>query len=236
MAILAGTTSVSGKGTGIIAATMLFLFNFFFAVGLLAIPWLLPSEYSPTPIRSASAALGSASNWIVSQSNSQPLHKSLTAHSSLSLLVQFTFLVVEITPVSIKTIGYRTYIYFAVFNACFIPLIYFYYPESARLTLEEIDFLFTGEKVLLHMPEVGDPREVVVTVRSSLDVVDYLSRVCMVVDMVLKGPSLRDSTNPPILTIRPSLNTSRVDKTERRERERGYTTCITIYFLFNRIQ
>lgn len=67
MAVLAGTTSVTHKGTGIIAATMLFLFNFFFAVGLLAIPWLLPSEYSPTPIRSTSAALGSASNWIVSQ-------------------------------------------------------------------------------------------------------------------------------------------------------------------------
>ncbi|GHJ83796.1 hypothetical protein NliqN6_0198 [Naganishia liquefaciens] len=129
MAVLAGTTSVSHKATGIVAATMLFLFNFFFAVGLLAIPWLLPSEYSPTPIRSTSAALGSASNWI------------------------FTFLVVEITPVSIKSIGYRTYIYFAVFNSCFIPLIYFFYPESANLTLEQIDYLFTGEKVLLHMPE-----------------------------------------------------------------------------------
>lgn len=128
MAVLAGTTSVSFKGTGIVAATMLFLFNFFFAVGLLAIPWLLPSEYSPTPIRAASAALGSASNWI------------------------FTFLVVEITPISIKSIGYKTYIYFAVFNACFIPLIWFFYPETSRMTLEQIDYLFTGDKVLLHMP------------------------------------------------------------------------------------
>jgi hypothetical protein len=72
MAVLAGTTSVSFKGTGIVAATMLFLFNFFFAVGLLAIPWLLPSEYSPTPIRAASAALGSASNWIVSKNDPLP--------------------------------------------------------------------------------------------------------------------------------------------------------------------
>lgn len=68
---------------------------------------------------------------------------------------QFTFLVVEITPVSIKSIGYRTYIYFAIFNACFIPLIYFFYPESASLTLEQIDYLFTGDKVLLHMPAVS---------------------------------------------------------------------------------
>ncbi|WVQ99143.1 hypothetical protein IAU59_006275 [Kwoniella sp. CBS 9459] len=128
MAILAGTTSVSHKGTGIIAAIMLFLFNFFFAVGLLAIPWLLPSEYAPLPIRAPAAALGSASNWI------------------------FTFLVVEITPVSIKSIGYKTYIYFCVFNACFIPMIYFLYPETAKLSLEQIDLLFTGEKVLLKLP------------------------------------------------------------------------------------
>lgn len=37
-----------------------------------------------------------------------------------------------------------------VFNFFFIPLIYFFYPETQNLTLEQIDKLFTGEKVLLH--------------------------------------------------------------------------------------
>lgn len=129
MAVLAGTTSVRSPAPGIVAAVMLFAFNFFFAVGLLAIPWLLPSEYSPLPIRASAAALASASNWI------------------------FTFLVVEITPISISSIGYKTYVYFSVFNACFIPIIYFLYPETARLTLEQIDLLFTGDKVLLRLPE-----------------------------------------------------------------------------------
>lgn len=40
MAVLAGTVSDGGKAAGIVAAVMLFLFNFFFAIGLLAIPWL----------------------------------------------------------------------------------------------------------------------------------------------------------------------------------------------------
>lgn len=44
MAILAGTVS-GGLSAGIVAVVMLFLFNFFFAVGLLAIPWLC--EYFP---------------------------------------------------------------------------------------------------------------------------------------------------------------------------------------------
>ncbi len=69
----------------------------------------------------------------------------------------FTFLVVEITPISFASIGWRTYIYFGVFNFCFLPLIYFLYPETKNLSLEQIDRLFTGEKVLLKWkPSMGD--------------------------------------------------------------------------------
>jgi hypothetical protein len=97
---------------------------------------IVPAEYAPLAIRTKAAALATASNWI------------------------FTFLVVEITPVSIANIQWRTYIYFSVFNFCFIPLIYFFYPETQNLSLEQIDKLFTGDKVMLHwtqsMGSVGD--------------------------------------------------------------------------------
>ncbi|KAF7193830.1 Sugar transporter STL1 [Pseudocercospora fuligena] len=138
MAILAGTVYANDTAPGIVATVMLFLFNFFFAVGLLAIPWLLPAEYAPLAIRTKAASLASASNWI------------------------FTFLVVEITPVSISSIGYKTYIYFAIFNACFLPLIYLFYPETRNLSLEQIDRLFTGPKVVMHIRDaVGGVDEVV---------------------------------------------------------------------------
>lgn len=39
---------------------------------------------------------------------------------------------------------------FIVFNFCFLPLIYFFYPETRNLTLEQIDRLFTNEKVQLY--------------------------------------------------------------------------------------
>lgn len=57
----------------------------------------------------------------------------------------------KITPVSISSIGWKTYCYFAVFNAAFLPLIYFWYPETSRLSLEQIDRLFTGPKVSLRL-------------------------------------------------------------------------------------
>ena len=50
-----------------------------------------------------------------------------------------------------------------MFNFCFLPLIYFFYPETRNLTLEQVDLLFTGEKVQLHwhpsMGAVGDVSE-----------------------------------------------------------------------------
>ncbi|KAJ5128951.1 hypothetical protein N7448_002661 [Penicillium atrosanguineum] len=146
MAILAGTIWDGGHAAGLVATVMLFLFNFFFGVGLLAIPWLLPAEYSPLAIRTRSAALATATNWIC------------------------TFLVVEITPVSIHNIGYRTYIYFAIFNFCFFPLIYYFYPEPRNLTLEQIDRLFTGEKVQLHWhPSMGMAGDVETRVANGKD-------------------------------------------------------------------
>lgn len=44
MAILAGTVSDGSASAGIVASIMLFAFNFFFAIGLLAIPWLRKSS------------------------------------------------------------------------------------------------------------------------------------------------------------------------------------------------
>ena len=96
----------------------------------------VPAEYAPLAIRTRAAALATASNWI------------------------FTFLVVEITPVSIHSIGWKTYIYFSIFNFCFIPMIYFGYPETRLLSLEQIDKLFTGPKMMLHWDRsMGVPGE-----------------------------------------------------------------------------
>ena len=42
----------------------------------------------------------------------------------------------------IASIGWKTYLVFAIFNASFIPVIYFFYPETAGRSLEEIDVVF----------------------------------------------------------------------------------------------
>jgi hypothetical protein len=52
------------------------------------------------------------------------------------------FLVVMITPIMIDNIGWGTYLFFAVVNACFLPFIYIFYPETKQRSLEEIDLIF----------------------------------------------------------------------------------------------
>lgn len=49
-----------------------------------------------------------------------------------------------ITPVAINRIKYQAYIIFTVLNFSFIPMLYFFYPELANLTLEEVDDVFTA--------------------------------------------------------------------------------------------
>ena len=42
----------------------------------------------------------------------------------------------------ITNIHWGTYLFFAIVNACFLPIIYFTYPETAKRSLEEIDIIF----------------------------------------------------------------------------------------------
>ncbi|KAL9107581.1 MAG: hypothetical protein Q9227_007581 [Pyrenula ochraceoflavens] len=57
------------------------------------------------------------------------------------------FFVVMITPTIINNLQWKAYLIFMCTSYAFVPLIYFCYPETAELSLEEIDFLFTEEGV-----------------------------------------------------------------------------------------
>jgi hypothetical protein len=43
----------------------------------------------------------------------------------------------------ITNIGYKSYIIFAAINLAAIPMVYFFFPETARLPLEAVDLLFS---------------------------------------------------------------------------------------------
>lgn len=111
--LIPGTPSAA-KG----AAVGLFTYIASFGATWLPLPWLYPAEISPIKTRGRANALSTCSNWL------------------------FNFLIVMVTPVMVRNISWGTYLFFAIVNACFLPIIYFFYPETARRSLEEIDLIF----------------------------------------------------------------------------------------------
>ncbi|KAK9468204.1 putative hexose carrier protein [Lipomyces arxii] len=110
------------KGFGYAATVVLYLFHSFFTLGWQANMWIYPSELLPLKLRLRGGALSVVSQWL------------------------FTFVVVEITPVMITNIGYKSYIVFAIFNFATLPVVYFTYPETGRRPLEMIDLFFSDRE------------------------------------------------------------------------------------------
>jgi hypothetical protein len=80
--------------------------------------WLYPAEITPLSIRAPANAISTTANWA------------------------FNFMVVMVTPVAFANIGYQTYIIFAVINLAMVPSVYFFFPETAGRSLEEMDEIF----------------------------------------------------------------------------------------------
>jgi hypothetical protein len=57
----------------------------------------------------------------------------------------FNFVIVMITPIGLKTLNYKFYIIWVVTNLSFMIVVYVFYPETSRKSLEEIDLLFLKE-------------------------------------------------------------------------------------------
>nr|SIP56007.1 putative Sugar Porter [Yarrowia alimentaria] len=155
MAILTGTVYAASpvedggldkSGAGVAAAVFLFVFNTFFAIGWLGMTWLYPAEITSLEIRAPANGLSTSGNWI------------------------FNFMVVMITPVAFDTIKWKTYIIFACLNAAMVPVVYFFYPETAGRSLEEIDKIFAESNPRTPWDVVGIarrmPRESALTRRA----------------------------------------------------------------------
>lgn len=107
-------TTQNAKG----AAVGLFLFIVFFAFTILPLPWIYPPEINPMKSRTVATSVSTCTNWLCN------------------------FAVVMFTPVFIGNARWGCYLFFAIINFLFAPLIFFCYPETAGRTLEEVDIIF----------------------------------------------------------------------------------------------
>lgn len=94
-----------------------------FGATMNCIPWVYVPEILPLHARAKGVAVGISANWI------------------------WNFFVVMITPTLITQLQWKAYLIFMALNIAFVPLIWVTFPETARLTLEEMDYLFTSDAV-----------------------------------------------------------------------------------------
>lgn len=113
-ACLVDPTKNNAKG----AAVGIFLFITFFGFTILPLPWIYPPEINPMRTRTVATAISTCTNWLTN------------------------FGVVMFTPIFMNTSAWGAYLFFAVMNYLFVPVIFFFYPETAGRTLEEIDIIF----------------------------------------------------------------------------------------------
>lgn len=68
----------------------------------------------------------------------------------------------QITPIAIHNIYYKFYVILAVFNVCMAMVLWFLYPETKQLSLEELDFYFAkkyGNEASLKEVEMESPKQ-----------------------------------------------------------------------------
>ncbi|KAJ5169107.1 uncharacterized protein N7482_004701 [Penicillium canariense] len=116
------------KATPTLTVVFVMIYNAAFGASWGPIPWLYPPEILPLSIRAKGASLSTASNWA------------------------FNWLVGELTPILQGAIGWRLYLVHAFFCACSFVVVYFLYPETSGVRLEDMNVLFGDASTAMPTP------------------------------------------------------------------------------------
>ncbi|KAI1474174.1 general substrate transporter [Daldinia eschscholtzii] len=111
----------SHAAAGWAAAAMVWLFVIHFGYSWGPCAWIIVAEIWPLSSRPYGTSLGASSNWMNN------------------------FIVGQVTPIMLSQIGYGTYILFGLLTFLGAGFIWFFVPETKRLTLEEMDVIFGSE-------------------------------------------------------------------------------------------
>ncbi|KAJ5683382.1 hypothetical protein N7462_006547 [Penicillium macrosclerotiorum] len=129
ISVLLRYSDASGQGNNYASASVAFFFLYYgaFGIGMLGIPWLYPTEINSLPMRTKGAAVATAMDWITN------------------------FVVVEITPIGIQNLGWKFWLVWTATNAAFLPILYFFYPETgeANRSLEDMDAYYRSNPPLI---------------------------------------------------------------------------------------
>ena len=123
------TLGATSQAWGSAAAAMVYIYQFTFCSTTLVVCWVYPTEIWPQEIRAKGNAFGIL-GWAMGAGS-----------TTLAL------------PSMFAALGWKTLMIFACFNVAAIPLVYFFFIETANRSLEEINLLFSLDNPLVSANE-----------------------------------------------------------------------------------
>lgn len=117
----------NGETCASAAVAFFFLYMLIFGMSVNCVPWVYAPEILPLRARTRGAAVATSSNWL------------------------WNFTIVMISPIIINRLQWKAYLVFMATNFLFVPLIYFLYPETSGLRLEDIDKIFADGRNPVHV-------------------------------------------------------------------------------------
>lgn len=122
---------IESPGAKYVAAAFLFIFNFFYPIGLLGVNFLYCAEISPLHLRAPITAISTGTQYL------------------------FQFIIGIATPIGIEKIGYRYFIVYAVIGCIMVPTMFFLFPETTGRSLEQIDEIFENSSTIFDPPRMA---------------------------------------------------------------------------------
>ncbi|KAH6656652.1 general substrate transporter [Truncatella angustata] len=158
------------KNTPTFVVIFVMTYNAAFGYSWGPIPWLYPPEILPLSIRSKGASLSTAANWT------------------------FNFIVGEMTPILQDWIKWRLYLLHAFFCVVSFITVYFIYPETSGVRLEEMDSLFGDATTAMGTPSLRSETGSIYRATSPVPSLD------------LRGRAPPESAIPPLDIDPPHVN------------------------------
>ncbi|TIA37977.1 putative sugar transporter [Aureobasidium pullulans] len=137
VALAVATSFKDNYGASIAAAFFLFLFCFFTPIGFLGANFLYCTEVAPLRLRSSMSSISTANHWI------------------------WNFVVNMVTPIAIRTIGWKYYLVSACIGAIIPVVVFFYFPETKGRTLEELDIMFKQVPTIREIVRVSQQPQII---------------------------------------------------------------------------
>lgn len=81
--------------------------------------------------------------------------KAFTFTQQSLTIVTATIILLQSAPIGFNAVGWKYFLLIICWSALFVPAIYFFWPETARLSLEEIGKQF-GDEVAVHINDATE--------------------------------------------------------------------------------